>query len=225
MDIKSHILSSFNEDLATIRNHLIEMVELVESSLNRAEEGLAEGNTTLCANVVADDDAIDGTERVIDRIAMDVLLRYNPVASDLRFVVSSISIAKNLERIGDHASQIAKNTRKIYKKEIMGSDLAHIKDLFSLTTQQFQHAKHAIIKTDPKSAEKCLDGEEHMRKITKKVSKIFVQMMGEGAENASTYMSLVMVARSIERISKISCNIAEDIIYIETAENVRDQEV
>jgi len=189
MDIKSHILSSFNEDLTTIRNHLIEMVEMVEDS------------------------------------AMDVLLRYNPMASDLRFVVSSISIAKNLERVGDHASQIAKNTRKIYKKGVMETDLNYIKDLFQLTNKQFEFAKAAILKNDPENAQKCLDGEEHMRNITKKVSKIFVKMMGEGAENASNYMSLVMIARSIERISKISCNIAEDIIYIETAENVRDQEV
>lgn len=224
MDINSHILSSFNDNLESIRKRLIEMVNVVEGSIISSKDALIDGDLDLSNRVIADDDYIDNEERVIDDLAINTLLRYNPVASDLRFVVSSLSIAKNLERIGDHASQIAKNTRKIYKKSVMKPDLDYINDLFTLALEQFQHAKHAIINTNTKSAEKCLEGEENMRKITKKISKIFVRIMGNDSDEVTTYLSLVMIARSVERISKLSCNIAEDIIYIETAENLRGQD-
>lgn len=223
MEINSHILSSFNDDLELIKKRLIEMAEVVETSLNSSRDALVKGDLDLSNTVIADDDLIDDTERIIDNLAMNTLLKYNPVASDLRFVVSAISIAKNLERIGDHASQIAKNTRKIYKKGDAGLDLEYIRDLFTLSLEQFEHAKKAIVYTDTSHAEKCLEGEEYMRKAAKKISKIFVKMMADEEAEVSAYVSLVLIARSVERVAKLSCNISEDIIFIETAENAREQ--
>ncbi len=87
MDIQSHILSSFNEDLITLQNHLVEMVTQVEGSLIRVEEAIIQNDRGICADVVADDDIIDGAERIIDRMAMDILdIRYrriNVVANDV----------------------------------------------------------------------------------------------------------------------------------------------
>lgn len=221
MDTQSHILSSFNEDLAKLKDYLVEMVSKVESSFEGSMQGLQERDLPLCGNVIADDETIDTAERIIDNLAMNVLLRYNPVASDLRFVVSSISIAKDLERIGDQASQIAKQSRKLIKKDLMSPDVKYIEDLYALALTQFQFAKQAILTTDKTAAEECLAGEDNVRAITKKVSKIFIKMMSNEGDAVPTYLSLVMIARSIERVSKLSCNISENIIFIETAEDVR----
>jgi len=167
MEINSHILSSFNEDLELIKKRLVEMVQVVEDSLNSSQQALIKGDISACKEIIADDDIIDDTERLIDNLAMNTLLRYNPVASDLRFVVSSISIAKTLERIGDHASHIAKSTRKIYKSEVMNLDLEYITALFTMAMEQFDYAKKAIATNDIQYAEKCLEGEESMRKSAK----------------------------------------------------------
>ena len=221
MNSKSHILSAFDKDLNTLRDKLIQMVTTVDNSLNASITGLLDSDASRCNKVIADDDVIDDLEAVIDSLAMDILLRYNPVASDLRFVVSSMSIAKNLERIGDHAAQIAKQAKKLEGEDIMAPDLEYIKDLFVVAIGLFGHAKQAILDNSTASAEDCIKGEENMRFLNKKISKIFVKIMSSEASNVSSYLSLVMVARSIERFARLSCNISEDIIYIATAENVR----
>jgi len=197
------------------------MVKTVETSLDQCMEALLKEQRELCNTIIAEDDEIDEMHHVIDSHAASILMRFNPVASDLRFVICSISIAKNLERIADHISQIAKNSRKVLKKEVMSTDVNYVNDLFTIARQQFENAKMAIIKADPEIAEKCLLEDDKMRKLNKKISKIYVGMMNEPSNDISAYLALVMIARSFERISKLSCNIAEEIIYIETAEGVR----
>lgn len=221
MEINTHILTNFNDDLSALKARLDLMVKTVETSLDQCMEALLKEQRELCNTIIAEDDEIDEMHHVIDSHAASILMRFNPVASDLRFVICSISIAKNLERIADHISQIAKNSRKVLKKEVMSTDVNYVNDLFTIARQQFENAKMAIIKADPEIAEKCLLEDDKMRKLNKKISKIYVGMMNEPSNDISAYLALVMIARSFERISKLSCNIAEEIIYIETAEGVR----
>ena len=224
MEINTHILTNFNDDLSALQSKLDFMVKTVESSLDQCMEALLKEQKELCNTIIAEDDDIDAMQHVIDSHAASILMRYNPVASDLRFVICSISIAKNLERVADHIAEIAKNSRKVLKKAVMSTDVNYVNDLFSIARQQFENAKIAIIKADPEIAEKCLNEHNKMRKLNKKISKIYVGMMNEQSNDISAYLALVMIARSFERISQLSCNIAEEIIYIETAEGARATE-
>ena len=106
----------------------------------------------------------------------------------------------------------------------MNLDLEYIAALYTMAMEQFECVKKAIITNDIKYAEKCLEEEESMRKSAKKISKIFEKMMNDEATEVSSYLNLVLIARSVERISKLSCNVSEDIIYIETAQNIRETE-
>jgi len=221
MEINTHILTNFNDDLSALKSKLDVMVKTVETSLDQCMEALLKEQRDMCNNIIADDEEIDSLHNNIDGHAAGILMRYNPVASDLRFVICSISIAKNLERIADHIAEIARNTRKVLKKEVMSTDLNYVNDLFTIARKQFENAKLAIIKADPEIAELCLQEHNKMRKLNKKISKIYVGMMNEQSNDISAYLSLVMIARSFERISQLSGNIAEEIIYIETAEGVR----
>ena len=157
MEINTHILSTFNKDLATLKEHLAQLVETVDKSLENALVALKTGDTNLCKQIIAEDDLIDTQHRLIDALAMNTLVRYNPMASDLRFIVSSISIAKNLERIGDHTVEIAGNAKKIYRKksaEDSNLDVEYVTDLYEMAISQFKLAKEAILNVDIKQA--CL---------------------------------------------------------------------
>src|SRR3982750_3373155 len=96
-----HILGTFDEALATLRNTVLMMAGLTERSLDRALKGLLQRDDDLCANAIADDEEIDQLEKQIDKDGFEVLLRFPPVASDLRRVISAIKLSPNIERVGD----------------------------------------------------------------------------------------------------------------------------
>src|SRR4029077_6862936 len=108
-----HILGSFDEALASLRNNVLMMAGLTERSLDRAMKGLFQRDDNLCATAIADDEEIDQLEKQIDKDGVDILLRFQPGASDLRRVVSAMKLSSNLERMADQATNIARRARKL----------------------------------------------------------------------------------------------------------------
>src|ERR1700686_2539750 len=108
-----HILGSFDEALASLRNNVLMMAGLTERSLDRAINGLLQRDDDLCANAIADDEEIDQLEKQVDKDGIDVLLRFQPVASDLRRVVSAMKLSPNIERVADQATNIARRARRL----------------------------------------------------------------------------------------------------------------
>src|ERR1051326_4696287 len=108
-----HILGTFDEALSTLRNNVLMMAGLTERSLERAMKGLFDRNDDLCAATIADDEEIDQLEKQIDKDGVDILLRFQPVASDLRRVVAAMKLSSNLERMADMATTIARRARKL----------------------------------------------------------------------------------------------------------------
>src|SRR6266568_3227507 len=110
-----HILGTFDESLAALRNNVLMMASLTQRSLERAMKGLVDRDDYLCANTIADDEEIDQLEKQIDKDGVDILLRFQPVASDLRRVVSAMKLSSNLERMADQATNIARKALKLNK--------------------------------------------------------------------------------------------------------------
>src|SRR5258705_10702820 len=108
-----HILGTFDEALAALRNNVLMMSSLTERSLERAIKGLFQRDDDLCAHAIADDEEIDQLEMQIDKDGVAILLRFQPVASDLRRVVAAMKLSSNLERLGDQATNIARRVRKL----------------------------------------------------------------------------------------------------------------
>src|SRR5436309_3709516 len=108
-----HILGTFDEALASLRNNVLMMSSLTERSLERAMKGLFNRDDDLCAHAIADDEEIDQLEIQIDKDGVAILLRFQPVASDLRRVVSAMKLSSNLERMADQATTIARRARKL----------------------------------------------------------------------------------------------------------------
>src|SRR5438132_7670811 len=113
MIASKHILGTFDEALASLRNNVLMMASLTERSLDNAMNGLLQRDDDLCATAIADDEEIDQLEKQVDKDGIDLLLRFQPVASDLRRVGSAMKLSSNLERMGDQAVSIARNARKL----------------------------------------------------------------------------------------------------------------
>src|SRR6202022_4835023 len=108
-----HILGTFDEGLSSLRNNVLMMAGLAERTLDRAIKGLLQRDDNLCVTAIADDEEIDQLRSEIDKDGIDVLLRFQPVASDLRRVVAAMKLSPNIERIADQATNNARRARKL----------------------------------------------------------------------------------------------------------------
>src|SRR5438046_1735425 len=107
-----HTLGTFDEALAALRNNVLMMAGLTERSLERAMKGLVNRDDNICATAIADDEEIDQLEKQIDKDGVDILLRFQPVASDLRRVVPPMKLSSTLRRMSNMATTIARRARK-----------------------------------------------------------------------------------------------------------------
>src|SRR6266852_5181321 len=145
--VTKHILGTFDEALASLRNNVLMMAGLTERSLDRAMKGLFQRDDDLCANAIADDEEIDQLEKQIDKDGVDVLLRFQPVASDLRRVVSAMKLSPNIERIADQATNIARRARKLNQHPPL-SEVELIRPLYEQTMSMFRDSVDAFVRED-----------------------------------------------------------------------------
>src|SRR5207253_5362768 len=108
-----HTLGTFEHALENLRNNVMMMASQAERSLNRALKGLMDRDDKLSALAICDDEEIDQLEKQIDKDGIELLLRFQPVASDLRRVVSAMKLSPNIERVADQATNIARRARKL----------------------------------------------------------------------------------------------------------------
>src|SRR5947209_11381420 len=138
-----HILGSFDEALASLRNNVLMMAGLTERCLDRAIKGLLQRDDNLCATAIAEDEEIDQLEKQIDKEGVELLTRFQPVASDLRRVISAMKLSPNIERIGDQATNIARRARKLNRHpalpetELIAPIQAHALSMFKDSVDAF----------------------------------------------------------------------------------------
>src|SRR6516162_246290 len=142
-----HILGNFDEALTSLRNNVLMMAGLAERTLDRAIRGLLQRDDNLCVTAIADDEEIDQLEKQIDKDGVDVLLRFQPVASDLRRVVSAMKLSSNLERMADQATSIARRARKLNQHPPM-PEIDLIKPMHQQAMSMFKDSIEAFVRED-----------------------------------------------------------------------------
>src|SRR5881398_2152032 len=142
-----HILGTFDEALGSLRNNVLMMAGLAERSLERAMRGLTERDDDICANAIADDEEIDQLEMQIDKDGMAILLRFQPVASDLRRVVAAMKLSNNLERMADQGTTIARRARKLSQHPPL-PEVELMRPLYEQAMSMFKDSVDAFVRED-----------------------------------------------------------------------------
>jgi len=220
MDTQGHILSEFNEALTAVKQNTTDIGILAQKNFENAIAGLAQRDVSLCNQVIADDEEVDQLEMQIDNDSLQVMAKYRPFASDLRLVIASMKITHNLERVSDHAVSIAKRARKILKgaeiEEISFIEPSYKQALTMLTT-----ALSSYVENSTEKALSVLTMDDKLNEYHKKATKAFTKKLEDPCDNHKTYLNLVFINRWIERVGDLSTNIAEDVIFMESAQDVR----
>jgi phosphate transport system protein len=217
-----HILGTFDEALAALRNNVLMMAGLSERSLERAMKGLVDRNDDLCANTIADDEEIDQLEKQIDKDGVDILLRFQPVASDLRRVVSAMKLSTNLERIGDQATTIARRARKLNQHPPL-PEVELVKPMYEHAIAMFKDSVDAFAREDVELGCAVVGRDEQLDDLNQMASHKLVERMAKNPDQLRGYLNLIFVGRCLERVGDHATNIAEDAVYAANAEDIRHQ--
>lgn len=217
-----HILREFDQAFGALRAEVIAMAGQARLNLERAMQGLLERDLDRCKAVVADDDEVDDAELRIDRIGMETLVRFHPVASDLRLVIISMKVAANLERISDHAVNIAKRARKMLTRPEC-PEVTFIEPLYALADQQVRDALSAYTDRNAELGQSLQLRDKELDRMHKRLISTFSSRLEEGGGKAEDYLHLIFVARSLERIGDLAVNIGEDAVYLDSARDIRHE--
>src|ERR1700736_1607108 len=171
-----HILGTFDEALASLRNNVLMMAGLAERSLDRAIKGLFQRDDNLCANAIADDEEIDQLEKQIDKDGVDVLLRFQPVASDLRRVVSAMKLSPNIERLGDQATNIARRARKLNRHPPL-PETALIKPIYAHALSMFKDSIDAFVREDVELGRSIIPRDDVLDDMNRSANRALIERM------------------------------------------------
>ncbi len=217
-----HILGTFDEALASLRNNVLMMAGLTERSLERAMKGLFERNDDLCANAIADDEEIDQLEKQIDKDGVDILLRFQPVASDLRRVVSAMKLSSNLERMADQGTTIARRARKLNRHPPL-PEVELIRPMYEHAMSMFKDSVDAFVREDVDLARAVVPRDQTLDDLNRAASRKLIERMAQDPDQLRGYLNLIFVGRCLERVGDHATNIAEDAVYAAAAEDIRHQ--
>src|ERR1700757_2335005 len=156
-----HTLGTFEHALENLRNNVMTMASQTERSLNRALKGLMDRDDKLSALAIADDEEIDQLEKQIDKDGIDLLLRFQPVASDLRRVVSAMKLGPNIERVADQATSIARRARKLNQHPPL-PEVESIEPIYAHAISMFKDSIDAFVREDVALARAIIPRDEEL---------------------------------------------------------------
>jgi len=216
----THTLTTFEQALKEARNDVLRMASIAGQNFTNAIEGLLTRNGELCNEAIVEDDEVNSLERSIDAASFEILIRYNPMAGDLREVLSGMKIANNLERISDEAESIARRSRKILKHSEV-PEVRLIEPLYDMAMNLLQDSIRSYSEGDTDLGLSLYDRDRELDKAHAATIKQLSKALDKDSSHVKTYLHLIFIVRSIERVGDHAVNIAEDGIFVESAADIR----
>ncbi len=215
-----HILSPFEEALTQLRQDVLVMASLVEQSFRDCEKGLLERDTTACNRAISNDEDIDQLEMKIDQTGLALLVRFQPVATDLRRVLSTIKLSGNLERIGDQCTSIARRARKLNDHPSI-NQIALLGPMFRYAFHMVKESVTAITAEKSTLALEIKASDKKLDLMNREINERITREMAATPDHISLMVHLLFVAGSIERIGDHAKAISEDAVFLVEAEDIR----
>ena len=217
-----HILHEFDTAISDLKDKVLLMASLTRQNLERAIQALLTRDIDLSRMVIGDDSEVDDLEVKIDHLGMDILVRFHPVASDLRLVITSMKTAHNLERISDHAINIAKRAKKICKSS-EGVEAAIVEPLYAMAEKLLRDALLAYTDANTDLAEGLKAGDKALDAAHKEVVSLLSGRLENSGGQTENLLHLIFVSRSLERIGDLAVNIGEDSVFLSEARDIRHE--
>lgn len=196
------------------------MASMARKNLACAMRGLLERDTDLCNSAIAADQDVNDLEKAVDKLGMQILVKFQPTAHDLRQIMGTIRVANNLERISDQAAGIGKRARMINNLPEF-AEIKLIEPVYSLCDRNLGACLQAFMEANPEGAAAARLLDKELDAAEKALDRDLITVMESHHSELEGYIHLIFIARFLERVGDHAKNICEDTIFIELAEDVR----
>lgn len=207
------------QELAHLKERLLQMAVRAEAATRQAIQAFAERDHDLAIRVKEQDSILDRFEVEIDNEAIHILAKA-PLAGDLRFVTVAMKISQNLERVGDEAAKIAKRARDLSKEPPLKLNL-DLKAMADLALSMLKRALDAFVESNPAAARAVLPMDQQVDAMHKQIRRALVEHMQQYPETIPQCLDVLTAAKCLERIADHATNIAEDVVYMCEALDIR----
>ena len=212
---------NYDYELQGVRNDILQMGQMVITAIERSIQALVDLDMELACQVIQGDDAIDELELLLEERCVVLIARQQPLAKDLRILSTGLKISTDLERIGDHAFDIAKIAKRLGE----GGN-GHIKPLLDipriagLATQMLRDALTAYVNMDVELADKVCQADDEVDALYNQLFRELLTYMLADPAVINDATQLIFVARYLERVADHTTNIAEWVIYLQTGQRL-----
>lgn len=208
----------FDEELNELHDELVAMASLAEVAISNTVEALKKKNQELAKEIIANDDEIDEKEKDIERRCLKILLQQQPVATDLKNVSAALKMITDVERIGDHAADIAEIVITLCEND--GYDIPEdLPEMAKKTITMVHTAIEAFITSDVKKAKEVIKSDNSVDKAFIKIRDQLIEEIHSGETSGQNSMDLLMIAKYFEKIGDHAVNISEWVIFAMTGKH------
>ena len=205
-------MKRYGEELQSVFDELIRMASYAVGAVRKAQAALERGDAAAAKNIVEGDENVNRFEKEIEQRALRIIIKYQPVANDLRDVTGALKMITDIERIGDQAADIASVFLKIgeaVKDDDLSAMFAHVADMATA-------AVNAFVNGDCKLAEKTIALDDRSDKMFASIKDKMCERLKSRPEEAEKIIYIMMIAKYLERIGDHAVNICEWAVFVKT---------
>ncbi len=210
----------FDEELKELKEKLLSMGNLAEKMINQAMEGLVKRELTLFSQINDWENEMNFIHIEIDDCCLKLLALRQPTAADLRFITAGMKINSELERVGDQAVNISQNGTE-YLKEPQLKPLIDIPQMASIASKMLQDGLDSFVHKDVELAKSVLERDDEVDSLKDQLFRELLTFMISDPATIKRSLTLILIARNLERIGDHATNIAEDVIFMALGKDVR----
>jgi len=214
------LVPHFQDELEQLKTRLLEMGGLAEDRVRSAVEGLVERDTALVDRVLGGDVPINQLHIEIDSRCFKLLALHQPMAVDLRAIVAAVKINTDLERVGDLAINIAEAVRR-YMRHAPVKELIDIPRMADIAQGMLRDSLDSYVRQDISLAQRVLNEDDELDALKTQVFRDLLTFMLQDPSTIEPSLDLILISRHLERIGDHATNIAEDVIFMVSAQDVR----
>lgn len=203
--------SRYDEELKNLHGALIDMGTMIESAISGAITALENRDIQKAKDIIAYDEEIDAQERLIEEMCMKLLLRQQPVASDLRKISTTLKLITDMERIGDHAADISELAIMLRDLPQMNSN--SLREMAVQTSAMLMSSVEAYVEQDEEKARAVIRQDDVVDDLFVTVKREMIEAIQKNSDCSETAADLLMAAKYFERIGDHATNIAEWTLY------------
>jgi phosphate transport system protein len=211
----------FHDQLEELKQRLLAMSERAESLVDLAVDALLTRDAAKAEAVISGDKEVDELEVQIESMAIELLALQQPMARDLRFIISAIKASSDLERVGDHSVNIAQSALRIINAKSDITPHVSIDEMARRARQMLGQAIDAFVRADGGLGRAVCLMDDEVDKLNDELFRIVVTHILEDPKIISTAIELLLVGRNLERVADLSTNIGEDAVYLAEGKQIK----